>query len=282
MMAQPNHDRHDQHDQASGHGDAIPASTSAPVLFAFGTTLVFAGLVTSWMVSVAGLLMSVWGILAWWFDVFPRERMEPIPSELDRACEPPPSATMAQAHASPGRLVLPVEVPRYRSGVKGGLAGGAAMAAVALVWGLLFHGSIWLPINLLAGMVIPSLDSESLDQLRQFQIFATIAAVAIHLVFSLFVGLLFGVAVPLMPRRPILMGGVVAPLFWTGLIISTMKVVDPVLAEFVDWWWFVASQFAFGIVAGWVVARSEKVETLQYLTPAERMELETNQRGEAN
>ena len=38
----------------------------------------------------------------------------------------------------------------------------------------------------------------------------------------------------------------------------------------IDWRWFIASQFAFGIVAGLVVARHTPVRTLQYMPFAVR------------
>jgi hypothetical protein len=31
----------------------------------------------------------------------------------------------------------------------------------------------------------------------------------------------------------------------------------------IQWTWFVGSQIAFGVTAGWVVARSQKIETMQ-------------------
>ncbi len=55
---------------------------------------------------------------------------------------------------------------------------------------------------------------------------------------------------PMLPRRPILLGGFIAPLFWTGLIHSILGIVNPVLNQRIHWGWFVASQVAFGIVAG--------------------------------
>jgi hypothetical protein len=39
-----------------------------------------------------------------------------------------------------------------------------------------------------------------------------------------------------------------------------MGVVNPVLQERVDWPWFVASQFVFGVVAAIVVVRSEQID----------------------
>jgi hypothetical protein len=42
----------------------------------------------------------------------------------------------------------------------------------------------------------------------------------------------------------------------------------------IDWKWFMASQFAFGLVAGWVVSRHEPIATMQHLSFAERAGIE--------
>jgi hypothetical protein len=67
------------------------------------------------------------------------------------------------------------------------------------------------------------------------------------------------------PRRPILLGGFIAPLFWTGLIHSILGIVIPVLNQRIHWLWFVATQVASGIVAGLVVSRQERIRTWQRL-----------------
>ena len=54
----------------------------------------------------------------------------------------------------------------------------------------------------------------------------------------------------MIPRHPAFWGGVVAPLLWTGLIAASLDVINPALNERIDWPWFVASQIAFGLVAG--------------------------------
>jgi hypothetical protein len=77
------------------------------------------------------------------------------------------------------------------------------------------------------------------------------------------------------PRRPILVGGFVAPILWTGLIHSILGIVNPVLNQRVDWPWFVLSQIGFGIVAGFVVSRQERVGTWQHLPFAVRAGMET-------
>ena len=90
-------------------------------------------------------------------------------------------------------------------------------------------------------------------------------AVVIHLLTSLLVGLLYGAMLPMFPRRPILLGGVVAPILWTGLLHSILGLLNPLLDERISWPWFIASQFAFGIVAGLVVVRQERVRTRQFV-----------------
>jgi MFS family permease len=67
------------------------------------------------------------------------------------------------------------------------------------------------------------------------------------------------------PRRPILLGGVIAPILWTGLLHSILGLINPLLDARIDWRWFIASQFAFGIVAGFVVVRQERVSTRQFV-----------------
>ena len=48
------------------------------------------------------------------------------------------------------RAFLPLEIYPISAGVKGGLAGSAAMAVVAMLYGALSRNRIWYPINLLA------------------------------------------------------------------------------------------------------------------------------------
>ena len=76
---------------------------------------------------------------------------------------------------------------------------------------------------------------------------------------SVGVGLLFGIILPTLPKSPVFWGGVVGPLLWTGAIHSFMGVLNPVMEQHVDWPWFVASQFVYGLTVGIVVVRSEKI-----------------------
>jgi hypothetical protein len=148
--------------------------------------------------------------------------------------------------------------------VKGGLAGAVAMAVLACLYGLLKHGSLWYPINLLAATVYAQSLRFGITSLSAFHWDSFSLAVVIHLITSLLVGLLYGAMLPMFPRRPILLGGVIAPILWTGLLYSILGLINPLLNQLIDWPWFIASQFAFGVVAGLVVVRQERVGTRQF------------------
>jgi formate-dependent nitrite reductase membrane component NrfD len=143
------------------------------------------------------------------------------------------------------------------------MAGSAAMAVLAILYGIVSGRGIWYPINLLSAGLFP--DRSTIAQIAVFHWDALIIATIIHLVCSLLVGLLYGAALPMFPRRPILLGGVIAPILWTGLIHSILEALDPVLNQRIDWPWFVVSQIGFGVVAGIVVSKQERIRTWQYL-----------------
>jgi len=48
---------------------------------------------------------------------------------------------------------------------------------------------------------------------------------------------------------------------WSGLLYTILGLLNPLLASHIDWVWFVASQVAFGIMAGLVVVRQESIPT---------------------
>ena len=60
---------------------------------------------------------------------------------------------------------------------------------------------------------------------------ASLLALVIHLFTSLLVGLLYGAMLPMFPRRPILLGGIIAPILWTGLLHSILGLLNPLLNE---------------------------------------------------
>jgi hypothetical protein len=156
------------------------------------------------------------------------------------------------------------------SEIYGGLAGGAAMAGLAVLYGLVVQHSIWYPVNLLAGVVIPGVGNETLDQLRQFNALAFVAALLGHICISILMGIVYAVMLPMFPKYAPLWAGILMPLFWTGLVATTLDILNPVMNERISWPWFVVCQLAFGLVGGFFIARSTSIKTMQSWSFAER------------
>ena len=68
--------------------------------------------------------------------------------------------------------------------------------------------------------------------------------------------------------------GLVVPVLWSGLLHPTLNLLNPLLASRIDWFWFVASQVAFGVVAGAVVVRRSPMPTLENVSFAFRAGIE--------
>jgi hypothetical protein len=155
------------------------------------------------------------------------------------------------------RLRLPEKVHPISAGIKGGIAGGIVMPLPALAYGVLSGNGIWLPINLLVGMVWPGVDSMRIEELAQFHPGMLAAAAAIHVTVSLTFGLLYGVLLPTLPSiaRPLAWGAVLMPLLWTAVSFVAASAVNPTVRVLVDWPWFIASQFVFGIAAALAVMK---------------------------
>jgi hypothetical protein len=255
---------------------AMPAPTAWPVSLAFGLTLVFAGLLTSGAVSVLGAIVAIAGAVGWFRAVLPQEAHEMVQASLQV-----PDVTTLRREVARVEIVgelrrafLPVEIYPVSAGIKGGLAGSVVMAALAMLYGVVSHKSIWYPINLLAAGFFPALQTTT--QIMAFDLSALLIAIPIHLITSLLVGLLYGATLPMMPRRPVVLGGFIAPLLWSGLIHSILGIVNPVMDHRIDWIWFVFSQVGFGLTAGIVVSWQGRIRTLQHLPLAFRAGMEAS------
>jgi flagellar biosynthesis protein FliR len=145
-----------------------------------------------------------------------------------------------------------------------------------MLYGIVSKNGIWYPINLLAAGFFPTAATNTTAEIAAFHLRMFLIAVPIHLITSLLVGLLYGVMLPMLPRRPVLLGGFIAPILWSGLIYSILGIVNPVLNQRIDWLWFAASQVGFGIVAGIVVSWQGRIRTLQPVPFAVRMGLEAS------
>lgn len=263
-----------------------PAPSYWPMVLAAGMTLAAAGLVTHWALSALGGVLALVGFIGWIANLGPGagETRMPLrpPEEWPEPIHPASGAVEPLKPGAAGhRMRIPEKVHPYSAGVTGGLVGGVAMALLALGYGVASGKGIWFPVNLLAAMVVPGMDRESAASLEQYSQTGLIIGVAIHVAGSLATGLVYGVLLPMFPSRPILWGGVVAPLLWTGMLHSLMGVINPVMSELVDWRWFVASQVAFGLTAGLVVVQFEKRPTTPAMPAKEATMMRRQDRPEA-
>jgi hypothetical protein len=243
-----------------------PKPTVWPLVLSLGLALAGAGAALGAVAFLAvGGLFFVVALWNWLADLLPGRGTEAEPL-AGPTPEPVAGRPGAVEQLRPGmagyRLRLPETIHPISAGLKGGLAGGVAMPAPALLWGVLSGHGVWFPVNLLAGLALPGIDELSVAELEAFRPTLFALGVAIHATMSAVIGLVYGVLLPTIPGAPrwqLLVGGVAIPLIWTGASYGLMGVANPVLQRYVDWAWFGASQLVFGLVAAAVVVRSEKV-----------------------
>ena len=243
----------------------LPAPTVWPMVLALGIALLFTSMVTNAAVGILGLVLLLMGAAGWFREVLPHEVHDTVNIQAEDIRIVSTRTMQERLPTSEmHRKMLPVQTFNIMAGVKGGLAGGAAMTIPAALYGLLKYHSIWYAMNLLAAGGFVSWAGASNAFLSEFHLQGLLAALAIHAVTSVLVGLLYGAVLPMFPRLPILTAGILVPLFFTGLLYSAIGIVSPILNERIDWFWFVASQIAFGLVCGFVVNLHERVRTPQF------------------
>jgi hypothetical protein len=254
----------------------VPAPTAWPLVLAMGVTLMFAGLLTNMSVTVLGVALSLAGCGGWFREVVPGEHEEEVPLVADDGEVRTERRVVDRLAIAPAqvRAWLPVHTYPISAGVRGGWAGSVAMAVLACGYGLLKVGSIWYPINLLAAVVYAQSARLGAADLNAFHLDSFAIAVGIHGLVSTLVGLLYGAMLPMFPRRPMILGGLVVPVLWSGLLHPTLNLLNPLLASRIDWFWFIASQVAFGVVAGLVVVRHTPMPTLENVSFAVRAGIE--------
>jgi len=259
--------RPEEHRSESSNTIEVPAPTPWPFVTSFGLALLFAGLVTSLAVSIVGLVVILFGAVGWFRDVLPVPKEELVAI----ATTPAPifvRSTRRVAHLQAGaeghRVYIPITVHPYSAGLLGGALGGVGMAIIACLYGLIAQGSLWYPVNLLAAAALPSLAEAGPAELKAFHVSGFVIALLIHGIISLLVGLLYAAILPMMPSRfTAFWGSFLAPVLWTALVASTLHLTNPALNAKIAWGWFIASQVAFGLITGFIVAHSKEVETAQ-------------------
>jgi len=255
-------------DDPAGSGSVeMPQATAWPFVLALGIALLGVGFVTSPVLLIVGLVFFVFGLGGWIRQLLPgfghihEPRVEPALRPRPIA-EKPGSVSQLLPGMAGYRFQLPLKVHPISAGVKGGIAGGLVMPFPALAYGLLSGHGLWFPVNLLAGIVVPGISGATEAQLENFHLGALILAIFIHAALSVTFGLLFGVispTLPPLPGGPVIAGGVLMPLLWTGFCYGFMGIINPLLQEHVSWPWFIASQVVYGLVMSFVVIHIQKV-----------------------
>lgn len=182
----------------------VPAATAWPIVLAFGLTLVFAGFVTAASVSILGAILAVRGAVGWFRQVLPVESLEWAPmvkEEIAIETSRESVERVAGISAIP-RAWLPIEIYPISAGIKGGLAGSAAMALMAGLYGIVSGNGTWYAMDLLVAGLFPAMASETATQIGTFNLHQFLVAVPIHLFMSLLVGLLFWSDVADAPAAP--------------------------------------------------------------------------------
>jgi hypothetical protein len=254
----------------------VPAPTAWPIVMAFGLTLAFAGLLTAASVSILGVVLTIAGAVGWFREVLPAESHEWLHVIQEEVAVQTTRETVERIAGidAPPRAWLPLEIYPISAGIKGGFAGGAVIAFLAALYGVFSGNGIWYAMNLLVAGLFPAMATETATQVGTFNLHQFLVAVPIHLVISLLAGLLYGAMLPMVPRRPILLGGFVGPLLWSGMMYGSLAFINPVMNQRIDWAWFVPCQIAFGIVAGVVVAVQERISTRRNVPLMVRMGVE--------
>jgi hypothetical protein len=243
----------------------LPAPTAWPMVLSLGLSLMIAGMVTHWVISLLGLVLSLWSAVGWFFEVLPHEHHISVAVQAEVMKISSTRTVQRQLPLGENhRKLLPIETFSVTAGIKGGIIGGVAMIIPAALFGLIRYHSVWYAVNLLAAGGFISWAGESNAFLAQFHLQGLLAATAIHGLTSVLIGLLYGAMLPMFPRKPILTAGFVAPFLWTGILYSALGVISPILNARIDWLWFVISQIAFGLVCGFVVNLQVKVRTPQF------------------
>jgi hypothetical protein len=268
-----------QHTNVPAGTVLLPAPTAWPLVLALGLALGFAGLVTSYNITVLGAVLAVFGMVGWARQVFPVEHHEAVavvPHKMDLEID---RRRVARIHIDQShRSLFPMQTYTVSSGILGGFAGGTAMIALAEVYGIVIHHSLWYPVNLLGGAGVAGWLNPSSAELNSFNLRATIIAIVIHTSTSFLVGLLYGALLPILPRHPVILGGLIAPALWTGLLHSSLGLINPFFDAHVNWWWFAVSQVGFGLVSGIVVVKYGHVKRMRGAPLPVRLGLELSER----
>jgi hypothetical protein len=227
---------------------------------------------------VLGAGLAIAGIVGWARQVLPVEQHEQVivvPHKLDLEIEHRRVARIQVDESH--RALLPLQTYTVSSGILGGFAGGTAMILLAELYGVVAYHSLWYTVNLLGGAGVANWPNPTDAELNSFRFSALVIAIIIHTCTSFLVGLLYGALLPILPRHPVILGGLIGPALWTGLLHSTLGLINPFFDSHVNWWWFAVSQIGFGVVAGVTVVKFGHVKRMRGAPLPVRLGLEMSE-----
>src|SRR6478736_976562 len=247
----------------------MPKSTAWPIVLSLGVVLLALGVATEVAFSAVGGVLVVIGIVGWIAQLLPGRGHE-HEAQAEVKATPITARPGTVEQLKPGvigyRFQLPEKVHPVSAGIKGGILGGLLMPIPAFIWAISSGHSIWFPVNLLAGLVLPGLPDmphdQLLAQLEMFHPWGLVCGIILHATMSIGFGLIGGVLLPTLPPipgGPLVFGSVILPLLWSGASHSLMSLVNPLMSQFVDWPWYIASQLVYGLATSIVILRSEKI-----------------------
>jgi hypothetical protein len=165
------------------------------------------------------------------------------------------SADSGETSQNPDVQVWPEWVYPYPAGIFGGLLGGAAVAVVGFIYGVI-SGNTWLPVNAVAATVLRDMQRQTVEQLSQFDVVALVVGAILHLAASIGLGLLFSLILPALPGRPLVWGPVIGPVLWVGTTTAVLPILNPVMAANVEWISFGLANVLYGLILGWWIDRT--------------------------
>lgn len=246
----------------------MPRPTAAPIVLALGMALLAGGIPFGLGFLSVGVIVLIAGLWMWIGQLLPGQgHLHEELIQPPTGVEPLKDRVPLLQEGMPGyRLLLPRAYHPISAGVKGGIVGGMVMPIPAIIWALMNGHSIWYPINLVTGMVLPGVDAGNLEYsvLENFNLTLLLVAVVIHVIMSVTIGLIYGVLLPTLPAVPrtIAWGGLLAPLLWSGISYALVETANPSLERHVSWPWFIAAQFVFGAVVTGLLRRSGRVNSI--------------------
>jgi hypothetical protein len=164
----------------------------------------------------------------------------------------------ASAAAPAEELSVPAWVYPYRLGLSGGALGGLAMIGMALAYGWQ-NNNVWLPVNLIGATLVRHLQTASLAELSAFNFAALIAGLALHMIMSAGLGLVFALLLPTLPGPVLIWSLTIGPALWVLASLLALPLINPVMNQYVDRPSFFAAHFIYGLILGLWFTRAHKV-----------------------